>query len=59
MIDSNENRAEFLRDVFQNEEKYKYLNKIYDSAEYEFSYHVKVFEINYDIINFDDSINLD
>ena len=55
IVDSNENRPEFLRDVFQNEEKYMYLNKIYDSSESEFSYHVKVFEINYNIINFDDS----
>ena len=47
IIDDAENRPIFLRDLFFDESKYNYLKKIYDSKDYGFNYHVKVFEINY------------
>ena len=48
VIDNNENRLEFLRDVFKNEEEYAYLTKIYDSSEKGYDYHLKIFKINYE-----------
>ena len=42
----------FLQNIFQNEENYKFLKKIYDSRNDGYNYHVKVFEINYDVIKF-------
>ena len=35
--------------VFKNEEKYPYLIKQYDSIEYGYTYHVKIFKIDYKI----------
>lgn len=51
VIDEKENRPLFLRDVFYNEPKYPYLTKIYDSRENGFSYHLKVFKIDYEEFN--------
>ena len=47
VIDDSEDRPKFLREVFDNEEKYSYLSKIYDSKNDGFDYHVKIFEIDY------------
>ena len=47
VTDENSNRAEFLKDVFKNEEKYSYLTKIYDSSEHGYEYHLKIFQIDY------------
>ena len=47
-VDNNPNRAEFLKDIFYNEEKMPYLTKIYDSSEHGYEYHVKIFSINYE-----------
>ena len=40
---------DFLIDVFNNEKKYQYLIKEFDSQEYGYSYHVKKFKIDYNI----------
>ena len=48
VTDENSNRAEFLKDVFENEEKYSYLTKIYDSSEHGYEYHLKIFQIDYE-----------
>ncbi|MEM3172904.1 MAG: glycosyltransferase family 39 protein, partial [Candidatus Nitrosotenuis sp.] len=48
IIDSNDNRAQFLTDVFINEKNYPYLEKIFDSLDHRYKkYHVKVFKIDY------------
>lgn len=47
VIDDSKNRAIFLNDVFNNEEKYPYLIKIFDSQENGYKYHVKIFKIDY------------
>ncbi len=47
IIDSNEQRPDFLKEIFFEETKYSYLEKIYDSKNEGFSYQLKVFEINY------------
>ena len=48
IADGNENRAQFINDVFENEEKFPYLTKLYDSSEHGFDYHLKIFEIGYE-----------
>ena len=47
IIDNKDTRKMFLQDIFNNEMKYPYLIKKFDSNEKGFSYHVKVFEIDY------------
>jgi len=41
--------TQFLGDVFKNEQEYPYLIKQYDSRVDNFSYHVKIFKIDYDM----------
>ena len=48
VVDDNQNRPEFLKDVFRNEKKYVYLSKIYDSSEDGYDYHLKIFRIDYE-----------
>ena len=51
MIDDNKDRQDFLADVFEKENNYPYLKKIYDSKADGFTYHVKVFKINYTLMD--------
>ena len=54
VADGNENRPQFLKNVFESEEKYTYLSKIYDSSEHGYNYHLKIFQIDYEKF---DSVN--
>ena len=45
-VDEKKERPEFLRDIFQNENKYEFLTKEFDSKEFGYNYHVKIFRIN-------------
>ena len=47
IVDDNEKRPDFLKDVFYHEEKYPYLIKTFDSQENGYKYHVKIFKIDY------------
>ena len=47
VIDEN-NSKEFLNDIFHNEEKYVFLEKIFDSKQNGYIYHVKIFQIDYE-----------
>ena len=51
ITDSMENRPEFLKDVFQYEDKYSYLIKEWDSSDEDYKYHVKIFRIDYELFN--------
>ena len=51
VTDYNENRPQFLKDVFHNEEKFPYLTRIYDSSEQGYDYHLKIFKIDYEIFD--------
>lgn len=51
LIDKNEKMPDYLIDIFYNEEKYSFLNKVYDSKDFGYNYHVKLFKIEYDILN--------
>ena len=41
-------RSEFVVEIYENENQYQFLKKIYDSKENGFGYHMKIFEINYE-----------
>jgi len=47
IVDNNDGLPEFLKDVYYNEEKYNYLQKVFDSKENGFSHHMKIFEIDF------------
>jgi hypothetical protein len=49
LIDNNKQRPDFLKEIFFEETKYTYLEKIYDSRNQGFDYQLKVFEINYEL----------
>ena len=48
MLDRNSELPEFLQDVYYFEEKYPYLDKVYDSKDSGLKYHIKLFKINYE-----------
>lgn len=48
VVDNNGNRPQFLRDLFNHDEKYPYLIKVFDSENLGFKYLVKIYKINYD-----------
>ena len=49
--DIDKRRVKFVSDVFQNENKFSYLTKIYDSKKDGFSYYVKIFKIDFKKFN--------
>ena len=51
LVDDNRNRPEFLINVFENEKNYPYLIKEFDSTDIGFKYHVKIFKIEYNVLN--------
>ena len=51
IIDNSPMTKGFLKELFENETKYPYITKIYDSKYDGFSYHIKIFEINYEKFN--------
>lgn len=50
VVDQNENRPAYFKDIYENEEKFVFLKKEYDSEKIGFDYHVKIFRIDYDEI---------
>ena len=54
VVDGKSNRAIFLNDVFINEKKYPYLTNIFDSSNFGYNYHVKIYKINYDKFDVND-----
>jgi hypothetical protein len=51
VLDGMKNRPEFLNDVFYHEKNYPYLKKAFDSQDYGYKYHLKIFEIDYKKFN--------
>lgn len=51
IIDDKNERQVFLKNIFFEEDNYPYLQKIYDSEIDGFTYHVKVFEIDYELFD--------
>ena len=48
VIDQDGDEISYMYDVFHNEENYPFLEKIYDSKDDGYRYHVKIFKIDYD-----------
>jgi len=48
LIDGKDDNS-FLNEVFVDENKYSYLTKEYDSSDYNYKYHLKIFKINYNL----------
>ena len=48
IVDNDSDMPEFLKDVYQNEEKYEYLEKIFDSKNEGFNHQMKIFEIDFE-----------
>ena len=51
VVDLQENRNKSLIEIYNNEEQFPFLKKIFDSDDYDFDYKMKVFEINYERFN--------
>ncbi len=51
IIDNSSTVKDFLQELYENETKYPYITKIYDSKDDGYSYHIKIFEINYEKFN--------
>ena len=51
VIDNKEERPIFMQEIFFEEKKYNFLEKVYDSKKHGFDYHVKVFKIDYNLFN--------
>jgi len=49
VIDGHPDRAKFLNEIFHNENEFPFLIKIFDSKNEGYDYHVKIFEINYNL----------
>ncbi len=52
VIDESKNQSTYLIDIFNEDKKYPYFTKIFDSSERGYNYHIKIFEIDYEKINF-------
>lgn len=48
VVDDKKDRPQFLTDVFNNDAKYPYLIKQFDSSEIGYGYHVKIYKIDYE-----------
>jgi hypothetical protein len=46
ILDGSNNQPDFLNEIFYDENKYNFLEKIYDSQDYNLKYHVKIFKVN-------------
>ena len=55
IVDKHVKLPRFLQEVYHNEEKFEYLDKVFDSKNSGFKHHLKLFEINYE--KFDSVIN--
>ncbi len=54
IIDGNQNRPEFVKDVLINENNFPYLIKEFDSLEHGYKYNLKIYKIDYEKF---DSVN--
>jgi hypothetical protein len=49
VIDKSQNMPNYFLDIFDNEDKYSYLIKEFDSHDHGYNYHVKKFKIDYNM----------
>ena len=48
IVDENNQLPEFLTEIYYEEVKYEYLNKVFDSKEDGFNHHIMLFKINFE-----------
>lgn len=48
IVDDTFDKDNYLYHIYENEENYQFLEKVYDSEEHGFMYHVKMFKIDFD-----------
>ncbi len=48
VVDQFDREPNFIQDIFDNEEKHQYLEKVFDSRKEGYDYHVKIFWINFE-----------
>ena len=48
VIDDNQNRPQFFKEIITNEENYSYLIKEFDSSEHGYKYKLKMYKIDYE-----------
>ena len=48
VVDDKKDRPEFFKKLIEDDTSFSYLEKIYDSKNFGFKYHVKVFKINFE-----------
>jgi hypothetical protein len=46
ILDGSNNQPNFLNEIFYDENKHDFLEKIYDSHDHNLAYHVKIFKVN-------------
>ena len=46
ILDGSNNQPDFLNEIFYDENKHDFLEKIYDSHDHNLAYHVKIFKVN-------------
>ena len=51
IVNNKEKQPIFMQEIFFEEEKYDFLEKVYDSKKQGFNYHVKVFKIDFNLFN--------
>ena len=50
VVDDMNNGPEYIQEIFSNEKKYLFLEKVFDSKKVGYDYHVKIFRINYEML---------
>ncbi len=50
VVDNRGNGPQYIQKIFSNEKNYPYLEKIFDSKQSGYNYHVKIFRINYEFL---------
>ena len=51
VVDNLGNGPDYIQYIFDNEREFPYLEKVFDSKENGYEYHVKIFRINYDYLD--------
>ena len=58
IIDDNQNRPQFVKDILINENNYPYLIKEFDSLEHGYKYNLKIYKIDYEKFDLMNEIKL-
>ena len=48
VVDEKDRDSQILKQIYQNEDNYPFLIKEFDSKDYGYKYHLKIFKINYE-----------